>query len=95
MELHWYRLITDVLPNFMIVIIAYLTGVFVKSLGLVKSYSKLYDYGMLVLFALLLAVEELTGFFGMSKVSDLNDSIASFSAMLIVIMVNEVRVRKK
>ncbi|MCU0396711.1 MAG: hypothetical protein MUC73_01280 [Cyclobacteriaceae bacterium] len=94
MEMHWYRLFTDVLPNFLIVIIAYLTAVLVRSFELVKNYNKLYDYGILLFFALLLTVEESTGFLGMSKVSDLNDTIASFSAVLIVILANEAQAKK-
>jgi hypothetical protein len=94
MDMHWYRLFTDVLPNFLIVIIAYLTAVLVRSLELVKYCNKLYDYGILLFFALLLMVEESTGFFGMSKVSDRNDTIASFSAVLIVILVNEAQAKK-
>lgn len=95
MEWQWYRVLTDVLPNFLIILIVYTMLSFLKSASIVTSYRRFYDYMTLLVFGLILATEEHSGIFGMSRVSDLNDTIASFSAVITVIVTNEVILRER
>lgn len=79
-----FRLVTDVLPNFMIVM------VFFSMVSLVTKKSAI-RYGCLLLFCALLWLEEYTAPFGMSKVSDVNDSLASCAALIMIISIQETK----
>jgi hypothetical protein len=92
MDQKWYRVMTDVIPNFMIVIIFFLLVSWVQPFFLPKRNARIIGYGMVVAFSAVLCLEEQSGIFNMSKVSDVNDSVASCLAAASVIFIKEVRV---
>jgi hypothetical protein len=92
MDQKWYRVMTDVIPNFMIVIIFFLLVSWVQPFFLPKRNARIIGYGMVVAFSAVLCLEEQSGIFNMSKVSDVNDSLASCLAAASVIFIKEVRV---
>lgn len=90
MDNEGFRLITDVLPNFIIVFIFFFLMTLVNPLTLSTEIKRLWYYGGLVLFCGLLVAEEITGMFRMSKVSDVSDSLASCAAVLFLVSIHEV-----
>jgi hypothetical protein len=83
------QMVIDVLPNFLIVPIFYFTlSVLQPYLFSRKNRHAVY-YLSLLLFCVLLGLEEATGIFYMSKVSDIKDSLASYTAAAIIVSANE------
>ncbi len=135
MDRAWFKVMTDVLPNFMIVIIFFLVIVMIRFLFSQHEYplkvlsllvpadfrgflsainsvisgktlrnnnlgrfadthisqSKKNLKGLVIGFCIILWLEEYFGMFMMSKVSDLNDALASFAASFAVVMINEIK----
>jgi hypothetical protein len=91
MDQEWYKVMTDVMPNFMIVIIFFLMFSLLQPFFLPKGNARMIGYGMVAVFCTVLCLEEHSGIFSMSKVSDGNDSLASCLAAVLVIFLNEVK----
>jgi len=85
----YLQLVIDVLPNFLIV------PIFFSILSLIQPYlfntrnKQAVYYISLLLFCVLLGLEEATGIFHMSKVSDIKDSLASYTAATLIITTKE------
>lgn len=94
MEREWFRIATDVLPNFIIIIIFYSGLAILRQLVFNRFNKRLAYYFPLAGFCLLLGVEEYTGMLMMSKVSDLNDSFASSAAGILVVVSTELSIRR-
>jgi len=91
MENALFRILTDVWPNAIIVFIFFLVLVLMRPNTMTATDTRRLYYGGLFLFCLVLGVEEYTGVFRMSRVTDLNDGLASCISAGVLVMACEVK----
>ncbi len=91
MENAFFRIITDVWPNAMIVIIFFLVLVLLRPNQMPATQKRRLYYGGLFFFCLVLGVEEYTGVFRMSRVADINDGLASGVSAGVLVVAYEVK----